>query len=48
MYKGFNYKTNAYKHIFTANYLKFRCSFRNDSIRYNYLFNKLVLRLLFI
>ena len=44
IYKGFNYKTNAYKHIFTANYLKFPCAFRSDFIRYNYLFNKLVFK----
>lgn len=43
-YKGFNYRKFAYKDIFSANYLNFRCSFRSDIIRYNYLYNKLVFK----
>lgn len=42
--KSASYKHFAYKHIFTEDYLNFRCAFRNDSIRYNYLYNKLVFK----
>ena len=43
-YKGYNHKTIVYKNIFNNEYLRLHCPFKCDSIRYNYLYNKLVFK----